>query len=177
MNEKLFIPFSYNLAVEYSYSHKSVANYQCSQVREDTNQGGRIEQGQAYAWSRTRMGGWAVAQSPILGTTITLSRLRRKGYSSMLNHYLKTQPEIQWTPKYETRTLGGVRGALAVKWPSAVYSIELNPCGIALLSRNRSVFFQIQINTPGFIIVVVLSLLALILCRLQHYWLFLVKHK
>jgi len=34
----------------------------------------------AYAWSRTRMGGWAVAQSPILGTTITLSRLKRKGY-------------------------------------------------------------------------------------------------
>ncbi len=54
-----------------------------------------IEQGQAYAWSRTRMGGWAVAQSPILGTTITLSRLKRKGYSSMLDHYLKTQPEIQ----------------------------------------------------------------------------------
>jgi len=54
-----------------------------------------IEQGQAYAWSRTRMGGWAVAQSPILGTTITLSRLRRKGYSSMLDHYLKSQPEIQ----------------------------------------------------------------------------------
>lgn len=54
-----------------------------------------IEQGQAYAWSRTRMGGWAVAQSPILGTTITLSRLRRKGYSSMRDHYLKTQPEIQ----------------------------------------------------------------------------------
>ncbi len=39
-----------------------------------------IEQGQAYAWSRTNMGGWAVAQSPILRTTITLSRLRRKGY-------------------------------------------------------------------------------------------------
>ena len=54
-----------------------------------------IEQGQAYAWSRTRMGGWAVAQSPILGTTITLSRLRRKGYKTMLDYYLKTQPEIQ----------------------------------------------------------------------------------
>ena len=40
MNEKLFIPISYNLVVEYSYSHKSIANYQCSQVREDTNQGG-----------------------------------------------------------------------------------------------------------------------------------------
>ena len=54
-----------------------------------------IEQGQAYAWSRTRMGGWAVAQSPILRTTITLSRLRRRGYKSMLDYYLKTQPQIQ----------------------------------------------------------------------------------
>ena len=54
-----------------------------------------IEQGQAYAWSRTRMGGWAVAQSPILGTTITLSRLRRKGYEAMLDYYLKTRLQIQ----------------------------------------------------------------------------------
>jgi len=54
-----------------------------------------IGQRQAYAWSRTRMGGWAVAQSPILGTTITLSRLRRKGYGSMLDYYLKMLPEIQ----------------------------------------------------------------------------------
>jgi len=54
-----------------------------------------IKQGQAYAWSRTRMGGWAVAQSPILGTTITLSRLRRKGYEAMLSYYHKTQPQIQ----------------------------------------------------------------------------------
>ena len=45
-----------------------------------------VKAGLAYAWSRTRMGGWAVAQSPILGTTITLSRLRRKGYSSMLDY-------------------------------------------------------------------------------------------
>ena len=50
---------------------------------------------QAYAWSRTRMGGWAVAQSPILVTTITLSRLRRKGYESMLSYYVKTQPQIR----------------------------------------------------------------------------------
>lgn len=54
-----------------------------------------IAQGQAYAWSRTRMGGWAVAQSPILGTTITLSRLKRKGYQSMLDYYSKSQPMIQ----------------------------------------------------------------------------------
>lgn len=54
-----------------------------------------VDQDHAYAWSRTRKGGWAVAQSPILITTITLSRLRRKGYESMLAYYLKSQPTIQ----------------------------------------------------------------------------------
>lgn len=54
-----------------------------------------VDQDHAYAWSRTRKGGWAVAQSPILGTTITLSRLRRKGYLSMLDYYSKSKPEIQ----------------------------------------------------------------------------------
>jgi RNA-directed DNA polymerase len=33
------------------------------------------------------MGGWAVAQSPILITTITLERLRKRGYISMLSLY------------------------------------------------------------------------------------------
>jgi len=37
----------------------------------------------AYAWSRTRMEGWAVAQSPILGIRIRVSLLRRRGYVSM----------------------------------------------------------------------------------------------
>jgi len=46
-----------------------------------------IKQGQAYAWSRTRMGGWAVAQSPILGTTITIKRLKMKGYISLSEYY------------------------------------------------------------------------------------------
>jgi len=54
-----------------------------------------VDQDHAYAWSRTRKGGWAVAQSPILITTITLSCLRRKGYESMLSYYLKSQPTIQ----------------------------------------------------------------------------------
>ena len=44
---------------------------------------------QAYAWSRTRLGGWRVAQSPILGTTITIKRLERKGYFSMMKYYQK----------------------------------------------------------------------------------------
>ena len=44
-----------------------------------------IRNGQSYAWSRTRMGGWSASrlpvgsqsadQSPILGTTITMARL------------------------------------------------------------------------------------------------------
>ena len=46
-----------------------------------------ISKWQAYAWSRTRMGGWAVAQSPILRTTITVSRLRKRGYQSITDHY------------------------------------------------------------------------------------------
>jgi group II intron reverse transcriptase/maturase len=50
-----------------------------------------IKQGQAYAWSRTRMGGWAVALSPILRTTITEKRLRQRGYQSMLAYYLKVK--------------------------------------------------------------------------------------
>lgn len=51
-----------------------------------------IERGKAYAYSRTRMGGWAVAQSPILGTTITLQRLAKRGYESMCGYYQKVSP-------------------------------------------------------------------------------------
>lgn len=50
-----------------------------------------IEMGQAYAWSRTRMGGWAVAQSPILRTTITIPRLKKRGYESMMDYYSKVK--------------------------------------------------------------------------------------
>jgi len=46
-----------------------------------------IDQNHAYAWSRTRMGGWAVAQSPILRTTITVKRLKMKGYVSLIEYY------------------------------------------------------------------------------------------
>jgi group II intron reverse transcriptase/maturase len=53
-----------------------------------------IEDGQAYAWSRTRMGGWAVAQSPILRTTITKSRLKQKGYMPLIDYIDNTQTSI-----------------------------------------------------------------------------------
>ena len=53
-----------------------------------------IDQDHAYAWSRTRMGGWAVAQSPMMKTTITIARLKRKGYQSMLDVYFELNPSF-----------------------------------------------------------------------------------
>ena len=53
-----------------------------------------VDQGQAYAWSRSRMGGWAIAQSPILGTTITVDRLMKRGYVSLLEYYKKVSPQL-----------------------------------------------------------------------------------
>ncbi len=40
------------------------------------------------------MGGWAVAQSPILKTTITVSRFKRKGYKPLLDYINNTQTSI-----------------------------------------------------------------------------------
>jgi RNA-directed DNA polymerase len=50
--------------------------------------------GQAYAFSRTRKGGWAIAQSPILLTTITIKRLQKRGYESLLDYYLSVAPHF-----------------------------------------------------------------------------------
>ena len=46
-----------------------------------------VEKGTAYAWSRTGMGGWAVAQSPILKTTISIKRLKMRGFISLVEYY------------------------------------------------------------------------------------------
>jgi RNA-directed DNA polymerase len=53
-----------------------------------------VEISMAYQWSRSRMGGWAIAQSPILVTTITLERLRKRGYKAMLTYYEKVAPHL-----------------------------------------------------------------------------------
>jgi len=53
-----------------------------------------VDQDHACQWSRTRMGGWAVAQSPILVTTITLERLRKRGYEALLTYYEKIAPHL-----------------------------------------------------------------------------------
>ncbi|WP_407944252.1 group II intron maturase-specific domain-containing protein [Marinifilum fragile] len=53
-----------------------------------------VEQGQAFAWSRNCMGGWATSQSPILRTTITIDRLNRRGYESMSDIYERISPQL-----------------------------------------------------------------------------------
>jgi group II intron reverse transcriptase/maturase len=53
-----------------------------------------VEPKNARAWSGTRKGGWAVAQSPIMVTTITLDRLKIRGYESLLERYVKVAPHL-----------------------------------------------------------------------------------
>ena len=62
-----------------------------------------VDQDHAYSWSRTRKGGWAVAQSPILNTTITIARFKQRGYQSLLDVYGELNPSI-YEPPY-TRTV------------------------------------------------------------------------
>jgi RNA-directed DNA polymerase len=49
----------------------------------------RVKPKFAYLWSKTQMGGWAVAQSPIMVTSVTLEKLRQRGYESMVDYYEK----------------------------------------------------------------------------------------
>jgi group II intron reverse transcriptase/maturase len=51
-----------------------------------------VKAGIAYAWSRSRMGGWAVAQSPMMRTTVTLNRLQQAGYISFNDTYQSVSP-------------------------------------------------------------------------------------
>ncbi|MEM1216673.1 MAG: hypothetical protein AAGJ82_13350 [Bacteroidota bacterium] len=48
-----------------------------------------VEKGLAYAWSRSRMSGWAIAQSPIMGTTLTIEHLAKRGYTTFTQYYEK----------------------------------------------------------------------------------------
>jgi len=59
-----------------------------------------VDESHAYQWSRTRKGGWAVAQSPILNTTITNELLVKRGYEALLTHYLKVSPHYKSYPLF-----------------------------------------------------------------------------
>ena len=47
----------------------------------------------AFRWSRSRLGGWAIALSPILNTTITVDRLVKRGYEPLITWYKKVAPD------------------------------------------------------------------------------------
>jgi hypothetical protein len=57
-----------------------------------------VEPVQAFSWSRSRMGGWVIAQSPILATTITIDRLVKRGYEALTTWYIKVAPNYKDTP-------------------------------------------------------------------------------
>ena len=46
-----------------------------------------VDKGTAYAWSCSRMGGWAQACSPMMKTTVTNERLKRRGYIEFSQYY------------------------------------------------------------------------------------------
>lgn len=50
-----------------------------------------VEASWARRYAYSRMGGWAIACSPIMGTTVTEARLRRKGYIPFLEYYLNAK--------------------------------------------------------------------------------------
>ena len=99
-----------------------------------------VDQQHAYGWSRTRMGGWAVAQSPILLTTVTLERLKKRGYEPMFDYYSKVShnlmnrcirdPYVQWC---ERRTSSLTSG-------EAVYSISCCHFFFKLLQAKKEKF-------------------------------------
>ena len=76
----------------------------------------------AYQWSKTRMGGWVVAQIPILITTVTLESWCKRGYEASdaseqviltyydkialhLNEPLYTRPCEKWCERLSDRLL------------------------------------------------------------------------
>ena len=96
-----------------------------------------VDKDHAYAWSRTRKGGWRIAQSPILTTTITLLRLKKKGYQSMLEICMEHTPSLcdppypgpAWPARSEDDGKGGVRGAprqLLTEPSTHIFVININ---------------------------------------------------
>jgi hypothetical protein len=55
----------------------------------------------AYSWPRSRKGGWAQACSPMMSTTVTISRLKRRGYIVFSEYYqtfyAQLNPMIQFS--------------------------------------------------------------------------------
>ena len=82
----------------------------------------QVPKGKAYACSRTRKGGWAIAQSPILTTTITLERLGKRGCACMNDYYEKVSPMFN-EPLYP-------RTVLPVPIKSGYSGVRASPCHV-----------------------------------------------
>ena len=99
-----------------------------------------VDQDHAYAWSRSRKGGWAMAQSPILGTTITLQRLKKRGYQSLTDVYIELNPWL-CEPPYTNPYARWCERRTPFLWGGAVYSI-----GSSNTSRNDVYISQFEFH-------------------------------
>ena len=81
-------------------------------------------------------GGWAIAQSPVLGTTITLERLRKRGYEALLTYYGKVAPHLN-EPLYMCPRLKCPVDILAEgmeRSPRTYSGVKASPCQYLLLA-------------------------------------------
>ncbi|MEM8526964.1 MAG: hypothetical protein AAGG68_20160 [Bacteroidota bacterium] len=62
-----------------------------------------VEESWARRFAYSRKGGWAIACSPIMKTTVTEDRLRRRGYISFLEYYLKVKYKKQQNKSKATK--------------------------------------------------------------------------
>ncbi len=60
-----------------------------------------IRAGMAYAWSRSPMGGWAQACSPIMKTTVTIKRLKRRGYIEFVEYFQRFSHSLSYKLDFE----------------------------------------------------------------------------
>ena len=71
---------------------------------------------------------WAVAQSPILVTTITLERLRKRGYEALLTYYEKIAPHLN-EPLYTRPAWPALSAA------NGYSGVKASPCQRSLMGR------------------------------------------
>lgn len=63
-----------------------------------------VDQSWARRFAYSRKGGWAIACSPIMGTTVTEDRLRLRGYIPFLEYYLKAKHGEKAGPKTQKKS-------------------------------------------------------------------------
>ena len=59
-----------------------------------------VDAGHAYAWSLSRLGGWAQACSPMMSTTVTIRRLKQRGYIAFHEYYQRFYMQLNAPLKF-----------------------------------------------------------------------------